>query len=283
VKRTIVIFAIMLAAALAVSCGEKPLERVVLLASTIGPVESGVVDALENAFEKETGIRVRHAGAGTGATIEMAKKGGIDIVLVHAKKLEEEFVKDGYGTGRMSLMYNDFIIVGPESDPAKIKGTAKAADALRAIAASQSKFVTRGDKSGTHIAELALWEKAGLKPAGDWYETYEKGAEGNSSTLKYTDSKDAYTVIDRATWLALKKTLKIRLLVEKDEALLNYITIIPVNPDKVKGVYAEGAMKFAEWLTDPAKGQKIIQEFGKDKYGEPLFFPNSEKFKKGAK
>jgi tungstate transport system substrate-binding protein len=145
----------------------------VLLSSTIGPVDAGIVGALEDAFEKETGIRVRHVGAGTGAALDIAKQGSVDLVLVHAKVLEEKFVAEGYGTERIPLMYNDFVLVGPVDDPAGIKGMATAADALKAISAKGAPFVSRGDKSGTHVAEMELWGKAGVKPEGPWYTIWE--------------------------------------------------------------------------------------------------------------
>jgi tungstate transport system substrate-binding protein len=251
----------------------------IFLASTIGPIDSGIVDALENQFEKETGIRVRHVGAGTGAALDIARKGNIDLVMVHAKSLEEKFVQEGFGTERIDLMYNDFVIVGPSEDPAGIKGVKTAAEALKTIAAKGAPFVTRGDKSGTHVAELELWQKAGIKPTGPWYMVYEKGSEGNVPTLRYTDQKKAYTVIDRATFLSLQKDIKLQVLVEKDEAMLNYISLIPVNPKKFGKVNYEGAMTFVKWLTAPEKGQAIIRDFGKDKYGSPLFFPNSKEWK----
>jgi len=253
--------------------------RFVLLASTIGPIDSGIVDRLENDFEKETGIRVRHVGAGTGAALDIAKKGNVDLVLVHAKSLEEKFVREGFGTERIDLMYNDFVIVGPSSDPAGIKGMKFAAEALKTISGKGAPFVSRGDRSGTHVAETELWEKAGIKPSGPWYVIYEKGAEGNVSTLRYTDQQGAYTVIDRATYLALKDQMKLVILVEGDEALLNYISLIPVNPKKLPKANYEDAMVFVRWLTSPEKGQKIIRDFGKEKYGSPLFFPNSQEWK----
>jgi len=253
--------------------------RFILLSSTIGPIDSGVVDRLENEFEKETGIRVRHVGAGTGAALDIAKKGNVDLVLVHAKSLEEKFVKEGFGTERIDLMYNDFVIVGPSSDPAGIKGMKLATEALRTISGKGASFITRGDRSGTHVAEMELWEKAGMKPSGAWYVTYEKGTEGNVPTLRYTDQRGAYTVIDRATYLALKDQIKLVILVEGDEALLNYMSLIPVNPQKLPKANYEDAMTFVKWLTSPEKGQKIIRDFGKDKYGAPLFFPNSKEWR----
>jgi len=252
----------------------------ILMASTIGPVDAGIVNVLENAFEKETGIRVRHVGAGTGATLKIAEKGNIDLVMVHAKSLEEKFVAEGYGTERIDLMYNDFVLVGPASDPAKIRGMNTAAEALKAIAAKQAPFITRGDKSGTHVAEMILWEGASIKPAGAWYDTFEKGSAGNAATLKYTHEKQAYTLIDRATYLSLKKDIKLDVLVEKDKAMLNYITLIPVNPKKFPRTNYRDSMTFVKWLTHPDKGQKIISDFGKDTYGSPLFFPNSKEWRK---
>jgi tungstate transport system substrate-binding protein len=253
--------------------------KFLLLASTIGPIDSGIVDLLENEFEKETGIRVRHIGAGTGAALDIARNGNVDLVLVHAKSLEEKFVKEGFGTERIDLMYNDFVIVGPASDPAGIKGMKTAAEALKAVSEEQVSFISRGDNSGTHVAEMQLWEKAGIKPSGSWYVIYEKGAMGNVPTLRYTDEQNAYTVIDRATYLSIKNQIKLEILVEKDEALLNLITLIPVNPKKFPKVNYDGAMTFVKWLTSPEKGQRIIQGFGKDKYGSPLFFPNSKEWR----
>jgi tungstate transport system substrate-binding protein len=253
--------------------------KFILLSSTIGPIDAGIVGLLENEFEKETGIRVRHVGAGTGAALDIAKNGNVDLVLVHAKSLEEKFVQEGFGTERIDLMYNDFVIVGPPDDPAGIQGMKQATEALRRIAEKGVLFISRGDRSGTHVAEMDLWNKAGLKPSGPWYVVYEKGAEGNAPTLKYTDQKEAYTVIDRATFLTLKDQIKLVVLVEKDEALLNYITLIPVNPKKFPKVNYDDAMVFVKWLTSPEKGQKIIRDFGKDQYGSPLFFPNSEEWR----
>ena len=249
--------------------------KFILLSSTIGPIDAGIVEVLETAFEKETGIRVRHVGAGTGAALDIAKNGNVDLVLVHAKSLEEKFVKEGFGTERIDLMYNDFVIVGPPADPAEIKGMSSAIAALKTIAAKQVTFISRGDKSGTNVAEMELWEKAGIKPSGSWYVIYEKGAEGNAPTLKYTDQKGAYTVIDRATLLTLKDQIKLTVLVEKDEALLNFITLIPVNPNKFPRANYADTMTFVLWLTSPEDGQLIVRDFGKDKYGSPLFFPNS--------
>jgi tungstate transport system substrate-binding protein len=259
--------------------GKPQTNKFILLSSTIGPIDAGIVGLLENEFEKETGIRVRHVGSGTGAALDIARKGNVDLALVHAKSLEEKFVSEGFGTERIDLMYNDFVIVGPASDLAGIKGMKLATEALKKISEKKVTFISRGDKSGTHVAEMQLWEKAGIKPSGSWYVIYEKGATGNVPTLRYTDEVNAYTVIDRATYLTLKGQIKLAVLVEKDDALLNYMTLIPVNPKKFPRVNYEDAMVFVKWLTSPEKGQKIIRDFGKEKYGNSLFFPNSKEWR----
>jgi tungstate transport system substrate-binding protein len=283
-KRAVALGILWLVLLFPVWCGAQS-SGFILLSSTIGPIDSGIVGRLENGFEKETGIRVRHVGAGTGAALNIARKGSVDLVMAHAKALEEKFVQEGYGTERIALMYNDFVIVGPANDAAGIKGMKSAGEALKRIAERRVPFISRGDKSGTNVAEMQLWKKAGIQPGGSWYITYEKGAEGNVSTLRYTDQRQAHTFIDRATYLSLKDQIKLKILVEKDEALLNFISVIPVNPRKFPKVNHADTMKFVRWLTSPEKGQKIIADFGKDKYGAPLFFANSKEWreKQGVK
>jgi tungstate transport system substrate-binding protein len=274
--------ALLLVFVFSLSCaglGKSETNKFILMASTIGPIDAGIVDVLENAFEKDSGIRVRHVGAGTGATLKIAEKGNIDLVMVHAKSLEEKFVSEGFGTERIDFMYNDFVIAGPSSDPAGIKGMTSATAALKRVAAKQVMFISRGDKSGTHVAEMQLWEKAGIKPSGSWYHVYEKGSLGNKATLKYADGKGAYTFVDRATYLSLKNEIKLAVLVEKDDLLLNFITLIPVNPKKFPRANYQDAMTLVLWLTAPEKGQLIVRDFGKDKYGSPLFFPNSKEWR----
>jgi len=245
-----------------------------MLASTIGPIDAGIVGALEQAFTKKTGIAVEHTGAGTGQALKMAETGKYDLVLVHAKALEEKFVADGFGTKRYDLMYNDFVILGPPSDPAGIKGMKDAAAALKAIAQGRATFVTRGDKSGTHVKELEVWKKSGIEPQGAWYHVFEQGSKGNAPTLAYTNEKQAYTIMDRATYITMKAKITLQVLIERDDILLNYITLIPVNPAKFPQVHHAEAMQFIEWLQG-REAQTIIRDFGRDKYGEPLFFPNS--------
>jgi tungstate transport system substrate-binding protein len=253
--------------------------RKIMLASTIGPIDAGIVGALEEAFKKKTGISVEHTGAGTGQALKMAETGKYDLVLVHARALEEKFVSDGYGTKRYDLMYNDFVILGPANDPARIRGEKDAAAALRMIAGAGTSFVTRGDRSGTHVKELEIWQKAGITPQGEWYIVYAEGVRGNAATLTYANEKQAYTVMDRATFITMKTKITLQVLVERDEILLNYMTLIPVNPARFPEVNHTGALQFIEWLQGK-DAQTIIRDFGKDKYGEPLFFPNSPEGKK---
>jgi len=249
-------------------------ENQIEMVSTFGPIVAGIVAALEESFEKKTGIKVRHVGAGTGAALKMAEIGNFDLVMAHAKALEEKFVADGFGTERIDLMYNDFVIIGPESDPAQIKGLKTSAQALKEIMDSKALFISRGDNSGTHVAEMDLWKAAGLKPAGEWYKICEKGAEGNVKTLKYADEQNGYLVIDRATYLTVKNDIKLKVLVEKEESLINYISFIPVNPARFTQVKDKLAMRFVNFCISK-EGQTIIRDFGRDKYGEPLFCPNS--------
>ena len=255
----------------------------ILLASTIGPIDAGIVTALEDGFEKETDIRVRHVGAGTGEALKIAEKGTIDLVMVHARSLEEKFVAAGFGTERIPFMYNDFVIVGPNSDPAGVRGMKSATAALKKIAEKSAPFVSRGDKSGTHVAETELWDKAGLKPSGTWYKTYEKGSEGNVPTLRFTSTSGSYTIIDRATYLSIQKEIKLDILVEGDEALLNRISLIPVNPHKFPQVNKEDVARFVSWLNAPGKGQRIVADFGREKFGAALFFPDSREWRQQLK
>jgi tungstate transport system substrate-binding protein len=259
---------------LSVTPGEGQGGRLVMLASTIGPIDAGNVSALEEAFGRATGIEVRHAGAGTGASLEMAKTGSFDLVMVHARALEDRFVAEGWGLDRRDVMYNDFVILGPAADPAGIRGTAKATAALARIAAAGAPFVTRGDRSGTHVKEEELWWKAGITPAGAWYERWERGSSGNAPTTRHADARQAYVLMDRATYVTLKPEVRLQILVEKDPDLLNYIAVIRVNPARLPKVNADGARRFADWLVGE-EAQRLIRGFGVDRYGEPLFFPNA--------
>ena len=263
----------LVAAALAWGADRNPGE--IRLASTIGPVDAGIVGALEEAYLRKTGVRVTHVGAGTGKALELARTGDFDLVMVHARVLEDRFVTEGYGIDRRDIMYNDFVILGPAADPAGIRGERSATAALTRIAKARALFVTRGDNSGTHVKEMELWGAARLKPLGDWYVVWEKGATGNAATTRYANERRAYVLMDRATYLTLKKNIGLQVLVEGDRELLNFIAVIRVNPSRFAQVSAEPARAFVEWLVSD-EAQRIIQSFGVDRYGEPLFFPNSD-------
>jgi len=209
----------------------------------------------------------------------MAETGNFDLVLVHARALEEKFVADGFGTKRYDLMYNDFVVLGPADDPAGVWGMKDAAAALRKIADTKVFFVTRGDKSGTHVKEMEVWKKAGIEPQEEWYDIFKEGAKGNAPTLAHANGKQAYLIMDRATYITMKSKITLQILVERDEILLNNMSVIPVNPTKFPQVHYQEAMQFVEWLQSK-DAQMIIRDFGKEKFGEPLFFPNSPEGKK---
>lgn len=255
----------------------------ILLSTTIGPVDAGLIDALIEAYTKENPDRtVRYLARGTGKAIEIAEGGNIDMLIVHAKSLEEAFIEEGYGTERIPLMYNDFVLVGPKEDPAQVGEAESAVAALQAIEEGGHPFVSRADQSGTHVKELEVWAEAGIQPEGDWYEKYEKGAEGNKGTLLYTDQQGAYTIMDRATFIANEDQLEnLVVLFEGEDILYNYISIVPVNPDTFDNIYAEEAADFIDWLTSQ-EAQDLIANFGVEEFGEPLFFPNAQGYEPPA-
>ena len=252
----------------------------VRLSSTIGPIDAGIVPLLAKTYEEKTGTKVVFEGAGTGATLEKAKGGSFDMVIVHARALEDKFIADGYGIDRRDIMYNDFVILGPKKDPAKIKGMKDAAEAFKKLAKAKKLFVTRGDMSGTHVKELEVWEKAGIKPDAEkdnWYLEYSLGKLGNGPSTVFASKRNAYILMDRATYLIQQKNIRLVPLVEKDEILLNFIAAIQVNPEKFPNVNAAGAKAFIDWLCGD-EAQTIIKDFQVKKYGEPLFFPNSDEW-----
>jgi tungstate transport system substrate-binding protein len=276
--KKLVIPALFLLLALVTSAASLASEAV-RLSSTIGPIDAGIVPLLAQSYEKKSGVRVEYVGAGTGLTLERAKTGDYDLVMVHARKLEEQFIKEGFGGTRRDVFFNDFVILGPKSDPAGIRGMPEAAKAFAQIAKTGALFITRGDRSGTHVKEVEVWDVSGIKPQGDWYHVYEKGADGNRSTTLFVNEKQGYVLMDRATYLILKKDISLEVMVEKDPILLNYIAVIDVNPQRFPNVNAAGAAKFIEWLCS-LEAQDIIRTFKVDVYGEPLFFPNSEEWQK---
>jgi len=249
----------------------------VKLSSTIGPVDSGLLPLLTKTYEEKTGVKVTYEAAGTGATLEKAKGGGFDMVVVHARSLEDKFIADGFGMDRRDLFYNDFVILGPKDDPAKIKGMKDAAEAFAKLAKAKKLFITRGDMSGTHVKELEVWEKAGVKidPAKDtWYLEYSLGKLGNGPTTVFADKRGAYLLMDRTTYLIHRNRISLVPLVERDEILLNLVASLQMNPAKFPDANHAGAKAFIDWLCGD-EAQTIIRDFQADKYGEPLFFPNS--------
>jgi tungstate transport system substrate-binding protein len=257
----------------------------VRLSSTIGPVDAGIIPLLAKTYEERTGTRVEYEKAGTGVTLEKAKTGNFDLVIVHARQLEEQFINDGYGIDRRDIMYNDFLILGPKPDPANIKGLTNAVTAFEKIAASKVPFVTRGDKSGTHVKEIEIWTKAGIDPDSDqdeWYITFEKGDLGNAPTTLYANEINAYLLMDRATYLMQKSNINLVPLLEQDEIMLNFIASIQVNEDRFPNVNASGAKAFIDWLCGN-EAQNIIRDFEVHKYNEPLFFPNSDEWNRRQK
>ena len=245
-----------------------------ILATTTSTQDSGLLDVIIPMFEKQTGYKVKTVAVGTGQALKMGEEGNADVLLVHAPASEKDFMAKGVGGERLLVMHNDFIVVGPAADPAKVKDTKTAVDTLKAIAAAKATFVSRADDSGTHKMELSLWKKAEIDPKGQaWY--LETG-QGMGATLKVASEKGGYTLTDRATYLANKANLSLDLLLEKDNALLNVYHVITVNPDKFPKVNAAGAKAFAAFMV-AADTQKVIAEFGKEKFGQSLFVADADK------
>ncbi|MBN2404982.1 MAG: extracellular solute-binding protein [Coriobacteriia bacterium] len=239
-----------------------------VLASTTSTQDSGLFDVLIPAFEEaypEYAVDV--VAVGTGEALALGESKDADVLLVHAKASEEEFVANGFGTERHDVMYNDFIIVGPESDPAGIAGMTDAAAALTKISEAEATFVSRGDDSGTHTKELSIWAAADIEPAGDWYLS---AGQGMGDVLKLADEKLGYTMSDRATYLNLMDTMDLVILAEGDAIMFNQYGVIPV----VDATNMEGAQAFADWIVS-AEGQAVIETYGVEKFGQPLFIPNA--------
>jgi len=242
-------------------------------ASTTSTQNSGLFDYLLPRFDQKTGIKVDVVAVGTGAAIEIGKRGDADVVLVHAKDQELTAVAEGFFVNRHDVMYNDFVIIGPLDDPTKIKGLKSATEAFKKIAESNSPFISRGDKSGTHTKELAIWKQAALDPQGQkWYMEVGQGME---KTQRIANEKRAYTLTDRGTWLATKDKDKLEMVMvlEGDPVLFNQYGVMAVNPDKHKNVKNTEAMVFVNWLIS-SEGQEAIGSF-KDQHGNKLFVPNA--------
>jgi tungstate transport system substrate-binding protein len=240
----------------------------VILATTTSTQDSGLLDVLVPRFERETGYLVKPIAVGTGQALALAAKGEADVALVHAPALEKRYVGEGTLRNRRLVMYNDFVIVGPAADPAQVKGLS-AVEALRSLAERQARFVSRGDGSGTHLLEQALWRAAAVQPAGSWY--IESG-QGMGLTLQIAGDRRAYVLTDRGTYLAFQKRVELVVLVERDRPLLNLYAVLEVNPANGPRVNAVGGKAFADFMVALAT-QAVIRTFGVDTYGQPLFVP----------
>src|SRR5581483_9535636 len=244
-------------------------QRSVILSTTTSTQDSGLLDVLIPRFEKQTGYSVKTVSVGTGQALALAAKGDADVALVHAPSLEKKYVAEGKLFNRRLVMYNDFVIIGPKNDPAKIRLAKGAAGALKAIAQAQAGFVSRGDNSGTHALEKSLWKSAGVEPGGGWY--IEAG-QGMGATLNIANERNAYTISDRGTYLALGKRIGLPILVEGDRELLNVYSVLEVNPANGPRVNSAGGKAFADFMVAP-ETQKVIRSFGVEKFGQPLFVP----------
>ncbi len=247
----------------------------IILSTTTSTEDSGLLDYLLPKFEEETGIDIKVVAVGTGKALQMGEDGEADILLVHAKESEEEFVEAGHGLGRDDVMYNDFILVGPEDDPLELKTNSpdNILEGLKTISEGDIGFVSRGDDSGTHKKELSIWAEAGIDPEdNDWYIS---AGSGMADVLKIANDKNVYTITDRATYLSMKDTLDLEIIIEGDENLFNQYGVILVNPEKSDKINVEEAEKLKEWLLSD-EVQKLIGEYGEEEFGMPLFVPNAK-------
>ena len=249
--------------------GGEPQQRNVILSTTTSTQDSGLLEVLIPLFEKQSGYMIKTVSVGTGQALALAAKGDADVALVHAPSLEKQYVTERKLLNRRLVMYNDFVLIGPKEDPAKIKNVKTAIAAVRLIEQSRSRFVSRGDNSGTHNLEKSLWKQAGIEPKGSWY--IEAG-QGMGATLGIANERNAYTLTDRGTYLALAKRVELPILVEGDKALLNIYSVMEVNPANGPRINAAGGKAFADFLVSP-QTQAVIGNFGKEKFAQPLFVP----------
>ena len=244
-------------------------QRSIILSTTTSTQDSGLLDVLVPLFEKQTGYSVKTVSVGTGQALALAAKGDTDVALVHAPELEKQYVAEGKLLNRRLVMYNDFVIIGPKEDPAKIRAARTAEASLKAIAQTKSSFVSRGDNSGTHVLEKSLWKQAGIEPKGSWY--IEAG-QGMGATLGIANERNGYAITDRGTYLVYAKRVTLPILVEGDKALLNVYSVMEVNPANGPRINSVGGKAFADFMVAP-QTQKVIQNYGVEKFGQPLFVP----------
>ncbi len=247
-------------------------QPVITIASTTSTEQSGLFGHILPLFTRETGIAVRVVALGTGQALDVARRGDADLVFVHDRAAEERFVAEGFGGPRRHVMYNDFVIVGPGADPAHIAGLRDAVEALRRIARSRASFVSRGDRSGTHAAELRLWQQAGVDPGQGRGQWYREVGQGMGPALNIAASQGAHVLADRGTWLSFRNRQDLRILVEGDTLLFNQYGVMPVNPQRHPHAKATEARRFIDWIVSPA-GQAAIAGYRIN--GEQLFFPNA--------
>jgi tungstate transport system substrate-binding protein len=265
--------AFVLAGAGLLAAGSAQAGQAVILSTTTSTQDSGLLDVLVPLFEKKMGYTVKTISVGTGQALALGAKGEADVCLVHAPDSEKKYVADGLLVNRRLVMHNDFLIVGPAGDPAKIQGMSSAVEAMRRLAETKAIFVSRGDNSGTHQLEKKLWQEAKVEPAGAWYL---QAGQGMGATLGIASEKQGYTVTDRATFLAFKKRVQLVPLVERDRILLNIYSVLEPNPAKFPRLNAAGGKAFADFMISK-ETQEIIRTYGVDKFGEPLFFPDAGK------
>lgn len=247
----------------------EPAHKTIILATTTSTQDSGLLDVLVPLFERKTGYSVKTISVGTGQALALAAKGEADVTLAHAPSLEKKYVTEGKLKNRRLVMYNDFVIVGPLDDPAKVKSTKSSVEASKLISGSGARFISRADNSGTHHLERSLWKMAGIDPRGAWY--LESG-QGMGATLRIANDRNAYTLTDRATYLAFKKHLTLVVLLQRDKPLLNIYSVMEVNPANGPRVNATGGKAFADFMVS-SDAQAVIKTFGAQKYGQPLFVP----------
>lgn len=249
---------------------QKPANPIIKMATTTSTQDSGLLTQILPNFQKKTGYEVQVTAVGTGKALKLGENGDVDVVLVHARADEDKFVAAGFGDQRYSVMYNDFIFVGPEEDPAKVKATKITTDALKQIAATQSPFVSRGDDSGTHKMEKKLWDQADVKPAGEWYR---EAGQGMGEVLQMSGELKAYTLTDRGTWLATMNKSPLKIVLEGDKTLLNPYGIIAVSQKRYPDTNQAGAQALIDWMIS-AEGQQAISDFKIN--GQSLFTPSAD-------
>ena len=272
VRRNFIGLAALAAVALAAPVAAQ--DRTIVVASTTSTEQSGLFKHILPPFERKTGIKVRVVAQGTGQALDMGRRGDADVVFVHDREAELKFVAEGYGVARREVMYNDFVIVGPSADPAKVKGSKDTIGALQKIAAAKAPFASRGDRSGTHAAELRFWKAAGIDVAAGKGSWYRETGSGMGPTLNTAAAMNAYALTDRGTWLSFKNRQSLVIAVEGDQRLFNQYGVMLVNPAKHEHVKREPGMAFVEWITSP-EGQAAIAAYTIG--GEQLFFPNYKK------